>query len=58
VPPPWIAETVDVLEYCPFRLSSGFPSVAPYQLCLERFEERLDQPTIMMVLYQVMIAAW
>ena len=40
--PTRVIKPVDVLEYCPFRLSSGFPTVAPDQLCLERFEECLN----------------
>lgn len=38
----WIIEPIDVLEYRAFRLLPGFPTAAPDQLSLERFEERLN----------------
>ena len=47
--PTRVIEPVDVLEYRPFRLSSGFPSVAPYQLSLEGFEERFDHGIVITV---------
>ncbi|MFT4784541.1 MAG: hypothetical protein ACI9IV_002288, partial [Paracoccaceae bacterium] len=37
--PSWIIEPIDILEDGPFSLASGFPAVAPDQLCFERFEE-------------------
>ena len=39
--PPWIIEPIDILEDRPFSFASGFPTVAPNQLCFEGFEERL-----------------
>ena len=47
--PTRVIEPVDVLEYRPFRLSSGFPSVAPYQLSLEGLEERFDHGIVITV---------
>jgi hypothetical protein len=40
VPPSWIIEPIDILEYSPFRLVSCFPTIAPDELCLDGFEER------------------
>ena len=41
--------TIDILEYRPFGLTSGFPAVAPDHLCLEGFEERLDHEIVMAI---------
>ena len=40
MPPSWIIEPIDVLEYRPFSLASGFPSVAPDQLCYDGRKEQ------------------
>jgi hypothetical protein len=40
VPPSWIIEPIDILEYSPFRLASCFPTIAPDELRLDGFEER------------------
>ena len=49
MPPSWIIEPIDILEYRPFSLASGFPAVAPDQLCFERFEEGLDHGIVVAV---------
>jgi hypothetical protein len=40
VPPSWIIELIEILEYSPFRLASCFPTIAPDELRLDGFEER------------------
>ena len=40
VPPSWIIELIDILEYSPFRVASCFPTIAPDELRLDEFEER------------------
>ena len=49
MPSPRIVEPIDILEYRPFRLASCFPAIAPDQLCLERFEGRLDHGIVVAV---------
>ncbi len=49
MPPTRVIEPIDVLEYRPFRLASGFPSAAPDQLGLDGFEERLDHGIVVTV---------
>ena len=51
VPPPRIVDPVDVLEDRTFGLASGFPAVAPDQLCLEGFEERLDHGIVVTIAF-------
>jgi hypothetical protein len=37
-----VIESVDILENSPFGLASCFPKIAPDQLSLDGFEERLN----------------
>lgn len=45
--------TINVLEYRPFGLASGFPTVAPDQLCLEGFEERFNHGIVVTIVFQL-----
>ncbi len=51
MPPSWIIEPIDIPEYRPFSLASGFPSVAPDQFGLERFEECFDHGIVVTITF-------
>jgi|TARA_B110000305_G_scaffold241843_1_gene317857 hypothetical protein len=42
----WVRNPTDVIENCAFSLPPRFPTVAPDQLCLDGFEERLSHGII------------
>tara|TARA_A100000164_G_C21409931_1_gene541661 strand:+ start:369 stop:557 length:189 start_codon:yes stop_codon:yes gene_type:complete len=44
-------ETVEILEDCPFFLTTCLPTVAPDQLCLEIFEECLIQKIVVIIAF-------
>ena len=46
MPPPWIVESVDILEQRQFALPSGVPWLPPDQFSLHSFEEGLDNGVI------------
>ena len=49
MPPPWIIEPIDILEYRPFGLASGFPTVAPDKLSLDGLEERFHHGIVITI---------
>jgi hypothetical protein len=49
MPPSWIIEPIDILEYRPLGLASGFPAVPPDQLCLDGFEERFHHGIVVAI---------
>ena len=49
MPPAWIIEPIDVLEYCSFCLPAGFPLLTPNQFNLQRFEERLNHGIVITI---------
>ena len=49
MPPPWIIEPVDILEYRALCLATCVPTVAPNQLCLDGFEERLNHGNVVTI---------
>ena len=51
MPPPWVIEPVDILEYRALRLASGFPARAPDQLRLDGFEERLNHGVVIAIAF-------
>jgi len=42
VPPAWIVEPIDVLEYCSSCLPASFPFLTPDQFGFQRFKECFD----------------
>ena len=49
MPPPWIIEAVDILEDRTFCLAACVPTIAPDQLCLDGFEERLNHRIVVTI---------
>jgi hypothetical protein len=49
VPPAWIVEPIDVLEYCTFSLPADFPFLTPYQLGFQGFEESFDHEIVITI---------
>ncbi|PRY78094.1 hypothetical protein CLV80_10456 [Yoonia maritima] len=47
--PSWIIEPIDILEYSPFGLTSGFPAVPPDWLILDGFEERFHDGIVVTI---------
>ena len=45
----WVIEPTDVLGNCAFSLPPRFPTVPPYQLSLDGFEERLHYGTVVTI---------
>ena len=45
----WIIEAVDLPEYSTFCLTACVPKVAPNQLCLDGFEERLNHRIVVTI---------
>ena len=45
----WIIEAIDILEYRAFCLAACVPAVAPNQLGLDRFEERLNHRIVVTI---------
>ena len=46
-----VIKSIDILEYCPLGLASCFPTIAPGQLGLDGFEERLHRRIIIAVCF-------
>ena len=51
MPPRWIIEPVDILEYRALRLTPCFPACAPDQLRLDGFEERLNHGVVIAIAF-------
>ena len=49
MPPSWIIEPIDILEYGPLGLASGFPTITPDQLGLDGFEERFHHGIVVTI---------
>ena len=49
MPPSWIIELIDILEYGPLGLASGFPTITPDQPGLDGFEERFHHGIIVTI---------
>lgn len=49
MPPSWIIEPIDILEDRAFCLTTCVPTVAPDQLCLDGFEERLNHGIVVAI---------
>jgi len=50
VPAAWVIKAIDILEDRAFSLTACVPTVAPDQLSLDGFEERLDHRIIPLLL--------
>ncbi len=49
MPPPWIIEAIDILEYRAFCLTACVPTIAPDQLYLDGFKERLNHRIVVTI---------
>ena len=46
-----IVEAIDILEDCAFCLASGFPAIAPDQLCFDGFEKGLNHRIVITITF-------
>jgi hypothetical protein len=51
MPPAWVTEPIDVLEYCSFCLSVGLPFLPPDQFSFQGFEEGFDHQIVIAIAF-------